>query len=77
MILALNISDSLYERVKATAAAQQITVDQFVASAVAEKMAVVEKEGYLSTRAKRLDDKKFREALSRIPDVEPAERDRL
>ncbi len=71
------IPDALYMRLTQIAKEQQVSVDQFVASAVAEKMAVVEKEGYLELRAKRADDKKFREALSHIPDVAPAKHDEL
>jgi hypothetical protein len=71
------IPDSLYERVKQMAEEQHVSVDQFVASAVAEKMAVVEKEGYLALRASRADEKRFREALSHIPDTAPPEHDKL
>jgi hypothetical protein len=67
----------LYERLQQLAEEQQISVDQFVASALAEKMSAVEKEGYIALRAARADDKAFREALSKIPDVEPEECDRL
>ena len=71
------IPDSLYERLKRMADQQHISVDQFVASAVAEKMAAVDKEGYIAQRAKRADEKQFRQALSSIADIEPEERDRL
>jgi hypothetical protein len=71
------IPDSLYARLKQMAEQQQISVDQFVASAVAEKLSAVEKEGYIAQRAKRADEKAFRDALSKIPNVEPEERDRL
>ena len=76
-IATVAIPDSLYERLKAMAEQQQISVDQFVASAVAEKMAVVEDEGYLTTRANRADERKFREALANVPDAAPAEFDAL
>jgi hypothetical protein len=71
------IPDSLYERLKLIAEQQQVSVDQFVAAAVAEKMAVVEKEGYIARRANRADEKKFQEALDKIPDTAPAEYDAL
>ncbi len=71
------IPDSLYERAKQMAEKEHVSVDQFVASAVAEKMAVVEKEGYIALRAKRADEKRIREALSQIPDTAPAEHDKL
>lgn len=71
------IPDSLYERLKQMAEQQQISVDQFVASAVAAKISAVEKDGYLAQRANRADDEKFREALANIPDSAPAEYDAL
>ena len=71
------IPDSLYQRLKQIAEQQQLSVDPFVASAVAEKMAVVEKEDFIARRANRADDKKFQEALDKIPDSAPAECDAL
>jgi hypothetical protein len=71
------IPDSLFERLKVIAQEQQVSVDQFVASAVAEKMAVVESEGYIARRANRADEKKYLEALDKIPDAAPAEYDAL
>jgi predicted transcriptional regulator len=71
------IPDSLYHRLKHLAEQQQISVDQFVASAVAEKMAIVENEGYLQQRARRADEMKLREALANIPDTAPEEQAKL
>ncbi len=71
------IPDSLFARIKQLADAQKISVEQFVTSAIAEKLSVVEKEGYIAQRAKRADERLFRQALSKIPDGEPEEHDRL
>ena len=71
------IPDSLFERLKLMAERQQISVDQFVASAVAEKMAVVEQDGYIAQRANQADAKKYKEALSNIPDTAPEDYDAL
>jgi hypothetical protein len=73
----VEIPDSLYERLKQVAEEERVTVDQWVASAVAEKIAVVDKEGYVARRARRADPGRFAEAVSSIPDEEPDERDRL
>jgi hypothetical protein len=67
----------LFERLKVMADEQQVSVDQFVASAVAEKMAVMENQGYIARRANRADEKKYREALDKIPDTAPAEYDAI
>jgi hypothetical protein len=54
-----------------------ITVEQFIATAVAEKMAVLMTESYLQERAKRGSRAKYEAALAQVPDVEPEEYDRL
>ncbi len=54
-----------------------ITVDQFVASAIAEKVSAWDCMKYLKERAKRGSREEFLEALSKVPDVEPAEEDRF
>jgi hypothetical protein len=73
----IEIPDSLFQRVQQIALEQQVTVDQFIASAIAEKAATIDKEGYIAARAKRADASKFADAISRIPDMEPAEYDKL
>ncbi len=54
-----------------------ISVDQFVASAIAEKASSWDTIEYLNERAKRGSRDKFLEALSKVPAVEPVEPDRL
>jgi hypothetical protein len=54
-----------------------ITIEQFIATAVAEKMAVLMTESYLKERATRGNREKYEAALAQVPDVEPEEYDRL
>jgi len=51
--------------------------DQFVATALAEKVAALLTEDYLAQRAARADRQKFLEVMAKVPDVEPEEFDRL
>lgn len=46
-------------------------------NALAEKVAALMTEDYLEARARRGNATAFRQALDRVPDVEPAEDDRL
>jgi hypothetical protein len=59
------------------AAKDGITVDQFYASAAAEKLAALETADYIAQRAARADREAFLRVLAQVPDTEPEERDRL
>jgi predicted transcriptional regulator len=75
--LSLRLPDSLHRRVRELASAEGISINQFVATAVAEKMSALLTEQYLYERASRGDRSKYEAALSKVPDVEPEERDLL
>lgn len=75
--LSLRLPDSLHRRVKELAAEEGISINQFVATAVAEKMSALMTEDYLRQRAARGSRARYEEALSRVPDLEPDPRDRL
>lgn len=76
-ILSLRLPDSLHRRVKDLASQEGISINQFIATAVAEKMAALLTEDYLGGRAARGDRAKYDAALARVPAAEPDERDRL
>jgi hypothetical protein len=75
--LSLRIPDSLHERVREIAKRENISINQFVSSAVAEKLSALLTEEYLEERARRGSRKKFKKALSKVRDVEPEEQDAL
>jgi hypothetical protein len=54
-----------------------VSINQFVSTAVAEKLSALETEDYLNDRAKRGNKTKFHKALSIIPNREPQEFDLL
>lgn len=54
-----------------------ITLEQFISSAMVEKAAAWRTVEYLEQRAVRGSRQKFLHALSKIPDVESDEKDRL
>lgn len=51
-------------------------MNQFIASAVAEKISALATETYLNERAARGSEAKFRAALAVVPDVPPGEEER-
>ena len=75
--ISLRLPDSLHNRARVLAQEDGISINQFIASAVAEKMSALDTQNYLEQRAKRSSRAKFRAALAKVPDVEPAEYDRL
>jgi len=75
--LSLRLPDSLHKQVKELAAQEGISINQFVATAVAEKMSALMTEDYLQERARRGSRARYEAALAQVPDVEPDEYDRL
>ena len=75
--LSLRLPDSLHNKIKEFSREEGVSINQFIASAASEKMSAFATVDYLKLRAKRADKKKFKEALSQIPDIEPEEYDRL
>jgi len=75
--LSLRLPNSLHEQVRQLAKREGISINQFLASAAAEKMAALLTEEYIETRSIRASLKKFRKVLKKIPDVEPEDYDRI
>ncbi|HBA86188.1 MAG TPA: toxin-antitoxin system HicB family antitoxin [Verrucomicrobia bacterium] len=75
--LSLRLPNSLHNRVKVLSEKDHISINQFVTSAVAEKISALDTEEYIQQRAKRATRNKFLRALSRVPDREPVDEDKL
>ena len=75
--LSLRIPDSLHKEVKSLVKKEGISINQFISSAVAEKMSALLTEQYLLKRSTRGNKQQFFEAMSNVPDVEPDEMDKL
>jgi hypothetical protein len=75
--ISIRLPDSLHRLAKDIARQDQVSMNQFIASAVAEKVSALATEQYLNERAARGSAEKFRAALARVPDTEPEEFDRL
>ena len=75
--LSLRIPNSLHEQIRQLAKREGISINQFVASAAAEKMSALLTEEYIRARAKRASKRQFQEVLKRVPNVEPEDYDRI
>ena len=75
--LSLRLPDSLHKEVKALVQEEGISINQFISSAVAEKISALLTEQYLIKRSQSGDRQAFLNAMSKIPDVEPDEKDHL
>ena len=71
------LPDSLHRGVKELASKEGISINQFVATAVAEKMSALMTEESLQERARRGSRARYEAALAQVPDVEADEHDRL
>lgn len=75
--LSLRLPRSLHEQIRELARREGISINQFITTAAAEKLAALTTEEYLERRASRASREKFETALSHLPDTEPDEEDRL
>jgi hypothetical protein len=74
--LSLRLPESLHKKVKELAREEGISINQFIATAVAEKMSALLTEEYLEERARRGSRERYDAALAQVADVEPDEWDR-
>jgi len=70
-MLSLRLPESLHRKVRDLAAKESISINQFITTAVAEKMAALLTEEYLEERARRANPAAFDRILARVPDVPP------
>jgi predicted transcriptional regulator len=75
--VSIQVPDSVKRHVERLAAREGISVDQFYASAAAEKLAALETADYIARRAGRADREAFLRVLAKVPNTEPEEWDRL
>ncbi|MCI0490342.1 MAG: toxin-antitoxin system HicB family antitoxin [Blastocatellia bacterium] len=73
----INIPESLFEKLKEAAEKDRSTPEQFAVLAIAEKLSSLLTVEYLEERARRADPERFEQLLSKVPDVEPEDHDRL
>jgi hypothetical protein len=70
----ISLPEEVVRKAAELAARDEVSVEEFISAAIAEHAAG---RRYLAHRAGRANLERFRAALRQIPDVEPAEYDRL
>lgn len=75
--LSLRLPNSIHKQLKKCAEEDGVSMNQFVATAVAEKLASLATMEYLEQRASRGSKDKFHAVLDKVPDVEPQKGDEL
>jgi predicted transcriptional regulator len=73
--LTVRLPNSVHQKIKELAARDDISVNQFIASAVAEKMASLLTLDYLRREAAQGNRSDFERYLRSVPDTPPAEGD--
>ena len=75
--LSLRLPDSLHETARSLAKREHVSVNQLIATALAEKVSALMTEDYLEERAKRGNREDYDAVLAKVPDIEPDKRDRF
>jgi len=75
--ISIRLPDSLHRKVKEVAQRDNVSINQMITLAVAEKLSALETEDYLGKRASRASKAKFQRALKKIPSRNPEKADRL
>ncbi len=75
--LSLRLPNSIHRHIKEIAAREGVSINQFISSAVSEKISAIMTEDYLIQRAKRADRNKFKKILDNVPARKPLPGDEL
>jgi pantothenate kinase len=73
--LSIRIPDSIHEVVKKMSKEDNISINQFIASAITEKVTAMETEEYLVTRGMMGSKKAFERVLKKVPNIKPNNED--
>ena len=75
--LSLRLPGSIHRHIKEIAKKEGVSINQFISSAVSEKISALMTEDYLSQRAKRAKKEDFRKILAKVPSRKPVLGDEL
>ncbi len=68
------VPDDLYNKAAEVAAKDQVSVEEYISAALANRLASRE---YIESKARQFNRQDFERALENIPDVEPEDCDRF
>ena len=68
--ISLRLPDSLHKQVRELAQQENVSINQLITTALAEKMSALMTVDYLEERAARGDRARFERAMGKVSDVE-------
>lgn len=75
--VSLRLPNSIYELAKSLSKEDQVSLNQFIATAVSEKVSALTTEMHINECKARASKAKFLKALEKVPDVDADEHDRV
>lgn len=75
--MSIRLPESLHRNARVYAAQEGVSVNQLIATALAEKLAALGAQDYLASRAQRASKAGFERALAQVPDDAVAPGDEL
>jgi predicted transcriptional regulator len=75
--MSVRLPKYLHREIKELAEEEGISMNQFIATAAAEKLSSLKTVEYLEKRAEQGSREDFERVLSQVPDEEPEEHDKL
>jgi hypothetical protein len=75
--LSLRLPESIHRHIRDIAKKEGVSINQFISSAVSEKISALMTEDYLKQRAKRANKEDFRKILAKVPNRKPVIGDEL
>ena len=75
--LNLRLPDSIHRHIKEIAKREGVSINQFISTAVSEKVSAILTEEYLSARAGRAKKGALKRILDEVPDRPPLPEDQL
>lgn len=68
--VSLRLPNSIYESAKSLSKEDHVSLNQFIATAISEKVSALTTESYINERSKRASKEKFLKALEKVSDNE-------
>lgn len=75
--MSVRLPESLHQRARELAKQEGVSINQLIATALAEKISAIDTVAYLEDRASRASRERFRSVLEAVPSGPPIEGDEL
>jgi uncharacterized protein (DUF1778 family) len=75
--LSLRLPESIHRHIREIAKQEGVSINQFISSAVSEKVSAILTEDYIKARAAKADFEKVDQILAKVPERTPVAGDEL